>query len=72
MQQLPQNIARRARLSTGAIVVAIILTIAAVFALSAAIGRPEMGGYEIQNPVSPLDMHKVSAGDSELGVGARN
>ena len=38
----------------GAILAAIVLTIAALIALSAAIGRHEIGGYEIQNPVSPV------------------
>lgn len=59
MPQTPQNLARRARLSTGAIVVAIVLTISALLALRAAIGRPDVsGGYEIQNPVSPLEGRK--------------
>ena len=59
MQQSPQNLARRARLSTGAIVVAVVLTIAAFLALRAAIGRPEVtGGYEIQNPVTRLESQK--------------
>lgn len=53
-QPLTQNIARRARLSTGSIFVAVVLTIAAALAVAAAIGRHDLGGYEIQDPVSPL------------------
>ena len=66
MQHLPQNIARRARLSTGAILVAIVLTIAALIALSAAIGRRDVSGYQIDNPVSPLELHKVNASGESL------
>lgn len=61
MNHVSNNIARRARLSTGAIIVAVLLTIAALLALAAAIGRPQMEGYEIQNPVSPLQIQSANS-----------
>jgi|CXWK01.1.fsa_nt_gi hypothetical protein len=71
MQSLPQNLTRRAKLSTGAILAAIVLTIAALIALSAAIGRHEIGGYEIQNPVSPVSDWKAAPSQAGLAL-ARN
>ncbi len=68
MQQLPNNLARRAKLSTAAILAAIVLTIAALIALSAAIGRQEIGGYEIQNPVSPMSEWNASPGKARLAI----
>lgn len=71
MQQLPQNLTRRARLSTGAIIAAIVLTIAALIALSAAIGRHDIGSYEVQNPVSPMSEWNAAPSEARLAV-ARN
>jgi hypothetical protein len=65
MQQLPQSMARRARLSTVSIVVATILTVAALIALAAAVGRHEESGYQIQDPVSRLELHSIGmSGDT--------
>lgn len=68
MQPLPKNLTRRAKLSTGAILAAIVLTIAALIALSAAIGRQEMGGYEIQNPVTPMSEWNAVPAEARLAV----
>lgn len=59
MQQMPQNIARRARLSTASILVAIGLTVAALFALAAAIGHRDVSGYQVDTPVLPLQAVKA-------------
>lgn len=72
MHELQQNLARRARLSTGAILAAIVLTIAALFALSAAIGRRDMSGYQIDTPVSPLTLDKVKTEAESLALPTAN
>ena len=61
MHLVSQNLARRARLSTRAIFAAVFLTVAALIALMAAIGQRDVGGYQIESPVTPLDEHKKAA-----------